>query len=171
MHVEPADVRTLLVKEFLVDRLLFVFTEAALLIPSIIHEVCTHLVAEQLQHLVGFGSTLRTYRLDLLATPVCAAECQDFRAMVFINDTIFKFFVTKPLFLRHPLWHGGRLSKIKDTIICDAGLSRAMYLSGYGKFRITKRFNGRWWRALLPFRRVLCRWRGWPKKCRCVYAG
>ena len=45
VHVEPADVRTLLVKEFLVDRLLFVFTEAALLIPSIIHEVCTHLVA------------------------------------------------------------------------------------------------------------------------------
>lgn len=148
MHVESADVQTLDVKEFLVDKLPFVFTEAALLIPSIIHEVGAHLVAEKLQHLVGFGSTSHTYRLDLLATAVRAesTERQDFRAMAFIGDTIIKFFVTKQLFLHHPLWHEGLLSKIKDAIICDAGLSRAMYLSGYGKFLITKRFNGRRWR-------------------------
>ena len=148
MHVESADVRTLVVKKFLVDKLPFVFAEAALLIPSIIHEVGAHLVAEKVRHLVGFGSTSHLCRLDLLARAVCAGstERQDFRTMVFIGDTIIKFSVTKQLFLHHPLWHEGLLSKIKDAIISDAGLSRAVYLSGYGKFLITKGFNGRRWR-------------------------
>lgn len=145
---ESADLRTLVVQEFLVDKLPFVFAQTALLIPSIIHKVGVHLVAEKLRQLAGFGSTSNFCRLDLLATAVCAGntERQDFRTMVFIGDTIIKFFVAKQLFLHHPLWHQGLLSQVKDAIISDAGLSRAVYLSDFGRFLITKRFNGKRWR-------------------------
>ncbi|KAI9925504.1 Dicer-like protein 2 [Aspergillus wentii] len=132
-----ADKNTLLVKEYSVDRLPSTFTQAAVLIPSITHEVGVYLVAERLASLL-FGDSAATFRrIDLLAIairPTSIEHRSDFRFLAFLGDAMIKCLVARQLFLHHVLWHEGLLSQVSQTILSDAGLAQAISQSDLPKF-------------------------------------
>ncbi|KAF9887616.1 Dicer-like protein 2 [Aspergillus nanangensis] len=137
------------VQEYSVDMLPSVFTQASLLIPSIVYEVGIYLAAQKLRQRLFLHSTTAFQRMDLLSIairPLCVEHQSTFRSLAFIGDGIINFLLTRQLFLHHPLWHEGLLSLLKQSIVSDAGLASAVYTSGLGEFLITNQFNGKRWR-------------------------
>ncbi|KAL5044625.1 hypothetical protein BDW71DRAFT_215654 [Aspergillus fruticulosus] len=134
---------------FVIDRLPYQYAEAALFIPSINYEVGVYLVAERLRQQYFAGVSFQ--RMDLLATairPSCTEHQTRFRAMAFFGDVILGFIVSNQLFLHHPLWHEGLLSKLKDAILSDSALAYATISSGLATFLVTERFNGKRWKPV-----------------------
>ncbi|KAB8071218.1 hypothetical protein BDV29DRAFT_197577 [Aspergillus leporis] len=142
--------RTLAAQEYSVDRLPSVFAEAALLVPSIIHEIGIYLIAEKLRKHIFSGPAAAPFqRMDLLAIAVRPTTIEyqsDFRSLAFLGDAIIKFLIARQLFLHHIMWHEGLLTGVKSSIVSDAGLALAVCQSGFGEFLITRRFNGKRWR-------------------------
>ncbi|KAL4925951.1 uncharacterized protein BDV17DRAFT_283567 [Aspergillus undulatus] len=134
-------------RNFEVDRLPFQYAEAALFLPSITHEIEVYLVAEHLRQ--QFLNGVSFQRIDLLITairPSCTENRNQFESMAFFGDTIIRFILSKQLFLHHPLWHEGLLSKLRDAILSDSGLAKAAVSSGLAKFLVTTKFNGKKWK-------------------------
>ncbi|KAL2813874.1 hypothetical protein BJX63DRAFT_442742 [Aspergillus granulosus] len=134
-------------ENFEVDKLPFQYAEAALLIPSINHEVEVYLIAEHLRQQIFTEISFK--RMDLLATalrPSCTEHRNHLDLMAFLGDTIIRFIISKQLFLHHPHWHQGLLSKLKDAMISDSGLAEAAISSGLAKFSVTTRFKGKRWK-------------------------
>ncbi|KAL5003004.1 hypothetical protein BDV10DRAFT_201025 [Aspergillus recurvatus] len=135
---------------FEIDRLPVQYAEAALFIPSINYEVGIYLVAEHLREQFFTGVTIQ--RMELLATalrPSCTENQTQYRAMAFFGNTVLRFIVSNQLFLHHPLWHEGLLSKLKNAILSDSALAQATISSGLAKFLVTERFSGRRWKPVL----------------------
>ncbi|KNG91132.1 hypothetical protein ANOM_000520 [Aspergillus nomiae NRRL 13137] len=137
-------------EDYLVDRLPSIYAEAALLAPSIIHQIGVYLIAERLRkEIFSNPQAARFERMDLLCialSPTDDAHRPEFRSMAFIGDAIAKFLITRQLFLHHTLWHEGLLTSMKDSIVSDTGLTTAICHSGFGPYLITTRFNGKRWR-------------------------
>ncbi|GAB1207574.1 hypothetical protein APSETT445_006298 [Aspergillus pseudonomiae] len=137
-------------EDYLVDRLPSIYAEAALLAPSIIHQIGVYLIAERLRkEIFSNPQAARFERMDLLCialSPTDDAHRPEFRSMAFIGDAITKFLITRQLFLHHTLWHEGLLTSMKDSIVSDTGLATAICHSGFGPYLITTRFNGKRWR-------------------------
>lgn len=134
-------------EHFVVDRLPYQYAEAARFIPSINFEVGVYLIAERLRREFFAGISFR--RMDLLVTalrPSCTESQTTLRTLAFFGDSILRFIVSDQLFLHHPHWHEGLLSKLKDAILSDSALAHATVSSGLARFLVTERFNGKRWK-------------------------
>ncbi len=143
----PDDEKLMSLEHFVVDRLPYQYAEAARFIPSINSEVGVYLTAERLRR--EFLAGISFQRMDLLATalrPSCTESKTTLRALAFFGDSILRFIVSNQLFLHHPRWHEGLLSKLKDAILSDSALAHATVSSGLAKFVVTERFNGKKWK-------------------------
>ncbi|KAL2827773.1 hypothetical protein BDW59DRAFT_179036 [Aspergillus cavernicola] len=131
----PVRKEPLSIEDLVVDRLPFQYSETALFIPSINHEVGVYLMAERLCQ--QFFPGISFQKMDLLATalrPSCTERPTQFQFIAFLGDTVFRFIVAKQLFLHHPLWYEGLLSKLKAAIVSDSGLAQATIYSGLAKY-------------------------------------
>ncbi|KAF7183832.1 hypothetical protein CNMCM7691_004254 [Aspergillus felis] len=148
IDLEP-NVKVMSVRDFSVDKLPYMFAQAALLIPSISHEVGVYLTAQELRQRLFLHSATTTFqRIDLLAIairPTSIEHQAKFRSLAFIGDAIIKYLLAMQLFLHHHLWHEGLLSLLKQRILSDAALAHAAYQSGLGEFLITNQLNGKRW--------------------------
>ncbi|KAJ6002679.1 hypothetical protein N7451_005226 [Penicillium sp. IBT 35674x] len=136
-------------QELTVDRLPFRWAEVALYMPSIIHEIGTHMVAEQLRKKVLSGMKFhRTGLLSLAIQPTCSERPARFRSLAFVGATFLKYIISEQLFLHHYAWHEGLLSKVKEAVISDCGLAQAAKMCGLGRFLNTRRFNGKKWESI-----------------------
>ncbi|KAJ5817756.1 ATP-dependent helicase dcl2-2 [Penicillium robsamsonii] len=132
------------------DRLPLSWANLSLYIPSITYELGVYLVTEQLREQVLSDMTFR--RIGLLSRairPTCSERPGQFRRLAFVGATFLKYITSEQIFLHHPTWHQGLLSKLKDTVISDRGLAQAAKMCGLGKFLITKQFNGKKWKPEL----------------------
>ncbi|KAJ5987980.1 hypothetical protein N7481_003190 [Penicillium waksmanii] len=122
-------------------------TRAALYIPCITHEIGVYMVAEQLREKVLSGMSFRS--IDLLSVairPTCSGSPARFRSLASVGATFLKYITSEQLFLHHPAWHEGLLSRVKEAIISDCGLAQAARMCGLERFLITRRFNGKKWK-------------------------
>ncbi|KAJ5814097.1 ATP-dependent helicase dcl2-2 [Penicillium pulvis] len=132
-----------------VDCLPFRWAELALYIPSITHEIGTHMVAEQLREKVLSGMEFhRIGLLSLAIQPTCSERPARFRSLAFVGATFLKYIISEQLFLHHYAWHEGLLSKVKEAVISDCGLAQAAKMCGLGRFLITRRFSGKKWESI-----------------------
>lgn len=135
------------VQELKMDRLPVSWAMYSLYIPSITHELGIYLVTERLREQVLSGMTFR--RIGLLSQaiqPTCSERPDRFRQLAFVGAAFLKYITSEQLFLHHPTWHQGLLSKLKEAVISDRGLAKAAKMCGLGKFLVTKRFNGKKWK-------------------------
>ncbi|KAJ5876392.1 uncharacterized protein N7529_001976 [Penicillium soppii] len=134
-------------QELTIDRLPLPWALAALYIPSITHEIGICMVAERLREQVLLGMAFRRMGLLSLAIrPTCSERPDRFRSLAFVGATFLKFITSEQLFLHHPTWHQGLLSKLKETVVSDQGLAQAARMCKLGEFLITRRFSGRKWK-------------------------
>ncbi|KAI2675933.1 hypothetical protein CBS147355_6114 [Penicillium roqueforti] len=134
-------------QELTMDRLPLPWALVALYIPSITHEIGICMIAERLRQRVLSGMSFRRMNLLSLAIqPTCSERPDRFRSLAFVGATFLKFITSEQLFLHHPTWHQGLLSKLKETVVSDQGLAQAANMCGLGEFLITRRFNGRKWK-------------------------
>jgi Double stranded RNA binding domain. len=99
-------------QELNMDRLPLPWALAALYIPSITHEIGICMVAERLREKVLSGMAFRRIGLLSLAIrPTCSERPDRFRSLAFVGATFLKFITSEQLFLHHPTWHQGLLSK------------------------------------------------------------
>ncbi|RDK41124.1 hypothetical protein M752DRAFT_284613 [Aspergillus phoenicis ATCC 13157] len=143
-----ANVKSMSVRDFFVDKLPFMFAQVALFTPSISHEVEVHMIAQILRQELSLRSVTPWKRIDLLAIairPTSIEHRATFRSLAFIGDAFMKYLFAMQLFLHHHLWHEGLLSSLKQKNLSDAGLAHAIQQSGLGKFLISKHLNGKRW--------------------------
>ncbi|GLA06703.1 Dicer-like protein 2 [Aspergillus niger] len=143
-----ANVKSMSVRDFFVDKLPFMFAQVALFTPSIFHEVEVHMIAQILRQELSLRSVTPWKRIDLLAIairPTSIEHRATFRSLAFIGDAFMKYLFAMQLFLHHHLWHEGLLSSLKQKNLSDAGLAHAIQQSGLGKFLISKHLNGKRW--------------------------
>ena len=134
-------------QELTMDRLPLPWALVALYIPSITHEIGICMIAERLRQQVLSGMSFRRMNLLSLAIrPTCSERPDRFRSLAFVGATFLKFITSEQLFLHHPTWHQGLLSKLKETVVSDQGLAQAANMCGLGEFLITRRFSGRKWK-------------------------
>ncbi|TAQ90330.1 hypothetical protein B7494_g1341 [Chlorociboria aeruginascens] len=133
----------------IVDGTPFKFVQFALLIPSIIHRIEIHLIAEKLSKTllkdVGISD------LSLIITAISASsacEDTDYQRLEFLGDSILKMSTSVQLMGEYPLWHEGYLSAKKDRLVANSRLARAAVEVGLDKFIITKAFTGHKWRPI-----------------------
>ncbi|KAJ5726658.1 uncharacterized protein N7483_008015 [Penicillium malachiteum] len=143
-------------QEFSAHRLEFECVQAATFLPSIMHEIGNYMMAEQLRKKLLSGIEFRRMSLLSLAIqPTCSKKPARFRSLAFVGATFLKYIISEQLFLHHPAWHEGLLSKVKEAVISNYGLAHAAKLCGLGEFMTVRRFNGRKWQpawisSLLP---------------------
>ena len=141
--------RYLLPDQCEVDKLPFIYSQFALLIPSILHVVELNLLAEHLcDHVLP---TLKFRDLSLVKTAISASAAQEttnYQRLEFLGDSILKYLTSLTLMAMHLNWHEGYLSHQKDHIVSNANLARGALATGLDKYIITKAFTGHKWRPL-----------------------
>lgn len=132
-----------------VDKLPFVYSQFALLIPSILHRVEVDLIAEDLcsSLLPSVGFSNLSVVLTAISATV-ARESTNYQRLEFLGDSILKIFTSITLLATHLNWHEGVLSHQKDHIVSNANLARASLTKGLDKYILTKPFTGNKWRPL-----------------------
>ena len=158
LHPIPADARERSVntpyqyipaKCCTIDRMPFVYTEFALFVPSIIHQVEIALLTEVL-----CKTTLEPVsfnRRDLVTTAISASaarEATNWQRIELMGDTVLKLLTSLNLMASHLRWHEGYLSKKKDLIVSNGRLAVAAQKTGLDQFILSKAFTGYKWRPL-----------------------
>ncbi|KAJ6024631.1 ATP-dependent helicase dcl2-2 [Penicillium herquei] len=134
-------------RDLTMDRLPFKWGHAALYIPSISYEIGVCMVAEYLQERLLLN--VKFHSLDLLSLairPTCSERPARFRSLALVGAAFLKYIISEQLFLHHPTWHEGLLSKVKKAVISDCGLAQAAKICQLDRFLVTKRFNGKKWK-------------------------
>lgn len=132
-----------------VDRLPFEFSQFAMLIPSIMHEVELYLAADFCRS--SLLSSVQINDLSLIVTATAASvarEQTDYQRMEFLGDSMLKFYTSLTLMAEHLTWHEGFLSAKKDHIVSNARLALSALQLGLGQFIRTTPFTGLKWRPL-----------------------
>lgn len=132
-----------------VDRLPFEFSQFAMLIPSIMHEVELYLAADFCRS--SLLSSVQINDLSLVVTATAASvarEQTDYQRMEFLGDSMLKYFTSLTLMAEHLTWHEGVLSAKKDHIVSNARLALSALQLGLGQFIRTTPFTGLKWRPL-----------------------
>ena len=141
--------RLLRPSECIVDRLPFIYSQFALLVPSILHRVEISMVAEDLCR--NLLSSVEFSDLSLVITAISTTASQEstnYQRLEFLGDSILKTMVSLTLLATHVNWHEGVLSHQKDHIVSNANLARASIARGLDKYILTKPFTGHKWRPL-----------------------
>ena len=135
--------------ECTVDKLPFIYSQFALLIPSILHRLEVSLIAEALCENVLPSVEFNDRSLVLTAISTTAArESTNYQRLEFLGDSILKTFTSLTLLVTHLTWHEGILSHQKDHIVSNANLARASLARGLDKYILTIPFTGNKWRPL-----------------------
>jgi hypothetical protein len=98
-----------------VDRIPFVYVQTGLFIPSIIHRLEVHLIAEMLSK--SILKKVEISDLGLVRTAICASSANEdtnYQRLEFLGDSILKLCASIQLIAAYPLWHEGYLSAKKD---------------------------------------------------------
>ena len=133
----------------MIDKLPFVYSQFALLIPSILHRVEANMIAENLCKDVLPSVKFSSLSVVLTAISTTAAqEPTNYQRLEFLGDSILKTFTSITLLATQPNWHEGVLSHKKDHIVSNASLARATLARGLDKYILTKPFSGHKWRPL-----------------------
>lgn len=141
--------RRLPVDKCRVDRLPFEFSQFAMLVPSIMHEVEVYLAADFCRS--SLLSSVQINDLSLIVTATAASvarEQTDYQRMEFLGDSMLKYYTSLTLMAEHLTWHEGFLSAKKDHIVSNARLASSALQLGLGKFIRTTQFTGLKWRPL-----------------------
>lgn len=132
-----------------VDRLPFEFSQFAMLIPSIMHEVELYLAADFCRS--SLLSSVQINDLSLVVTATAASvarEQTDYQRMEFLGDSMLKYYTSLTLMAENLTWHEGVLSAKKDHIVSNARLALSALQLGLGQFVRTTPFTGFKWRPL-----------------------
>lgn len=132
-----------------VDRLPFQFSQFAMLVPSIMHEVELYLAADFCRS--SLLSSVQINDLSLIVTATAASvarEQTDYQRMEFLGDSMLKYYTSLTLMAEHLNWHEGFLSAKKDHIVSNTRLASSALQLGLGKFIRTTQFTGLKWRPL-----------------------
>ena len=132
-----------------VDNLPFAFSQFALFIPSIMHQVNRHIIARNLSN--SILSTVKISDLFLINTALStsvAREPTSYQRLEFLGDSVLKYFTSLTVMAGHLTWHEGILSGKKDHLVSNARLASAALELGLAKFIRTTPFTGRKWRPL-----------------------
>ncbi|EPE27300.1 P-loop containing nucleoside triphosphate hydrolase [Glarea lozoyensis ATCC 20868] len=131
------------------DGIPFRYVQFALFIPSIIYQVSTTLLAQDLSSTIL--APLQLKDLSQLITAITSSQASstnNYQRLEFYGDSILKLCTSIQLLAEYPLWHEGYLSSKKDRLVANSRLSRACTELGLDKYIITKRFTGAKWRPL-----------------------
>lgn len=119
------------------------------IIPSLIHMLEIHLIAEELRRTVLAEVGYSDISLVLTAISSRAAnEATDYERLEFLGDSILKILATVSVMVQQPYYPEGYLSAMKDRIVSNSRLCRASVDKGLDKFILTKAFTGAKWRPL-----------------------
>ena len=133
----------------MIDKLPFIYSQFALLIPSILHRVEVSMIADDLCKNVL--PSVRFSNLSVVLTAISTTASQaptNYQRLEFLGDSILKTFTSLTLLARHLNWHEGVLSHKKDHIVSNANLARATLARGLDRYILTKPFTGNKWRPL-----------------------
>lgn len=144
-----------------VDRLPFEFSQFAMLIPSIMHEVELYLAADLCRS--SLLSSVQINDLSLIVTATAASvarEQTDYQRLEFLGDSMLKYFASLTLMAEHLTWHEGFLSAKKDHMVSNARLALSALQLGLGQFIRTTPFTGLKWRPLYNSKLIADRVKG-----------
>ncbi|KAI2632049.1 hypothetical protein GGR54DRAFT_582008 [Hypoxylon sp. NC1633] len=117
------------------------------LIPSIMHMIEIHLVAEELCGTilkdVGFSN------ISLVTTAISAPaanEATNYQRLEFLGDSILKILTTASVTANYPHYPEGYLDAIKTHIVSNSRLYRSALEIGLDRFILIKRFRAKKWR-------------------------
>ncbi|SLM35887.1 dicer-like protein 2 [Lasallia pustulata] len=131
------------------DQLPFSYSQFALFIPSIMHVLEIHMVA---QHLcTNLLLSILFKDLASVVTAISASKARErtnYQRLEFIGDSVLKLFTSITLMAEHGNWHEGFLSHKKDHIVSNTRLAAAAQETGLGKYILTRPFTGNKWRPL-----------------------
>jgi hypothetical protein len=131
----------------IVERLALEYVKCSLLIPSLLHLLWRHCLATDLSGSVLRGVGFVDAGLVITATNTPAAnETTNYQTLEFIGDSLLKYLVSLNLYLSHPSWPEGYLSRARDRIVANSRLARAAVETGIDRYIITNTFTAKKWR-------------------------
>lgn len=142
-----AHAEILAVSECEVDNLPYGLSRFGLLVPSIMHQLDIHAVAESLCTTLLQSLKIADLRLVITATSAPAAgEADNYQRLEFIGDSILKFYTSLTIMAQHLNWHEGILSGKKDHVVSNGNLSLSACRTGLPKYIRTAQFTAKKWR-------------------------
>ena len=132
-----------------VDQLPFSYSQFALFIPSIMHILEIHMVAEHLR--TNLLSSVHFKDLSNVVTAISASkavESTNYQRLEFIGDSVLKLLTSMTLLAEHGNWHEGFLSHKKDHIVSNTRLAATAQQTNLDKYILTRPFTGHKWRPL-----------------------
>ncbi|KAH6691800.1 hypothetical protein BKA61DRAFT_584810 [Leptodontidium sp. MPI-SDFR-AT-0119] len=75
-----------------------------------------------------------------------ANETTNYQTLEFIGDSLLKYLVSLNLYLSHPSWPEGYLSRARDRIVANSRLARAAVEMGIDRYIVTNTFTAKKWR-------------------------
>lgn len=135
------------VSESHVDKLPTKYARFAQFIPSILHNIGNHLIAQELKQTIL--TSIAFNGLDLILTAISASAARErtnYQRLEFYGDCQLKLHTSLQLAATNPMWHEDLLSRHKDAIVSNTRLSRAAVETGLHRFILLKVFTGARWR-------------------------
>ncbi|MCJ1313096.1 Dicer-like protein 2 [Agyrium rufum] len=132
-----------------IDRLPVSMSRFAQFIPSITHDITTHMIVNDL-----CGTLLKNVAISdrsLVKTAISApsaGEKTDYQKLEFLGDAILKYLTALNVVCAYPNWHEGYLSRKKDHTVSNSTLSRAALSKGLDRYILTQRFTGLKWKPM-----------------------
>lgn len=142
-----AHAEILAVGECEVDNLPYGCSRFGLLVPSIMHQLDIHAVAESLCTTLLLSVKIEDLRLVITATSAPGAQEEDnYQRLEFLGDSILKFFTSLAIMAQHLNWHEGILSGKKDHVVSNGNLSLSACQTGLPKYIRNAQFTAKKWR-------------------------
>ncbi|KXJ96567.1 hypothetical protein Micbo1qcDRAFT_191289 [Microdochium bolleyi] len=117
------------------------------ILPSIMHIMEIHLIAEKLRKTLLGGIDIKD--ISLIVTAISSSKAQgtsNYQRLEFLGDTLLKFLTTATLSANRPNFPEGYLTMAKNNIVSNAHLCRVTLRSGLDEYILTEPFAGRKWR-------------------------
>ncbi|KAL1954867.1 hypothetical protein VTO42DRAFT_509 [Malbranchea cinnamomea] len=131
------------------DRLPVEYARFTQFVPSILHHIENHFIAQELSETILAPVGFKDLKLILTAISASAArEATDYQRLEFYGDSLLKLHTSLQLAATHPYWHEDLLSRHKDLVVSNTRLSKAALETGLDKFILQKAFTGLKWRPL-----------------------
>lgn len=134
-------------KDCTIDRLPAVYGMLARVVPSILHMIELHLIADELRSTVL--QPLKIKSLTNISTAICASSAQalgNYQRLEFLGDCVLKLYTTLHLMNEHPTWPESYLTKKKSVLVSNQMLAKRSLINGLDKFIVSQRFSGKKWK-------------------------
>ncbi|PVH92100.1 hypothetical protein DM02DRAFT_701523 [Periconia macrospinosa] len=124
------------------------YTIFALLFPSILHKLSTHMLADRLRMTMLNPVQIDDSHINTLVTAItssAADEKDNYQRLEFLGDCILKFVTSVHLMASNLTWPESYLTGKKSRIVSNGSLTRAALEAGLERFIIFDRFTGARW--------------------------